>query len=67
MAEGRIKVNRTHPPLPFVGSPTGPCDIMAFKENCLRNGRIKLITEFSTAASPLAAFVLNQGCFLKDD
>jgi len=63
-----------HPPLPFAGSPAGPCDKMAFKESCLRKGRIKYVTDKGSAALEktttfvvFAAHVLNQGCFLKDE
>lgn len=73
MAKGRKKENRGHPSPPFVGSTAGPRDKMAFKESCLRNGRIKCITDKGTAALEktttfvvLAAHVLNQGYFLKD-
>lgn len=68
-----MKENSVHPSLPFVGSPTGPCDKIAFEQSCLRNGRIKSITGKGTAALEktaafmvLAAHVLNQGYFLKD-
>lgn len=69
-----MKGNRVHLSLPFVGSPTGSHDKMAFRENCLRKGRVKCITDKGTTALKktatfmvLAARVLNRGYFLKDE